>query len=126
MAQRFTKEMVAHFRSRLQEQKAKQRNMERHNESQALNELSLETTDEISHLRTHSADLGTNESEQDLTLEIDDAFIRLENGTYGTCTNCSCDIPLSRLEALPATHLCGPCESRAEKENKQHRHELRV
>jgi len=56
--------------------------------------------------------LGEN-SEQVLT-EIDAALKRIEDGTYGTCVNCSGEIPLARLEAYPWASLCIDCKRRAE------------
>ena len=42
--------------------------------------------------------------------EIDGALRRLEQGTYGTCQRCSQPIPWERLEVLPMTGLCTPCQ----------------
>ena len=35
---------------------------------------------------------------------------RIENGTYGKCTNCGKQIPEERLEALPWATLCIDCQ----------------
>ncbi len=56
--------------------------------------------------------LGDN-AEQVIS-EIDAALKRIENGTYGTCTNCGCEIPQARLEANPWASLCIDCKRRAE------------
>jgi RNA polymerase-binding protein DksA len=56
--------------------------------------------------------LGEN-SEQVLS-EIDAALRRIEDGTYGTCTNCGREIPRERLEAQPWASLCIDCKRRAE------------
>ncbi len=40
------------------------------------------------------------------------ALARLEEGTYGICTQCHGDIAAARLEALPATSLCFDCADR--------------
>lgn len=44
--------------------------------------------------------------------EIDDAFARIGDGTYGTCLGCGRPIPAERLEILPYTRHCVPCRSR--------------
>ncbi|MFE7168239.1 TraR/DksA C4-type zinc finger protein [Streptomyces sp. NPDC057616] len=44
--------------------------------------------------------------------EIDDAFARIADGTYGTCLGCARPIPAERLEILPYTRHCVPCRSR--------------
>jgi DnaK suppressor protein len=56
--------------------------------------------------------LGDN-AEQVLS-EIDGALKRIDDGTYGTCGNCSQEIPRGRLEANPRASLCIDCKRRAE------------
>jgi RNA polymerase-binding protein DksA len=46
--------------------------------------------------------------------EIDAALKRIDDGTYGTCTNCGREIPVQRLEANPWASLCIDCKRRAE------------
>ncbi|MFK4147041.1 TraR/DksA C4-type zinc finger protein [Streptomyces sp. NPDC004065] len=41
--------------------------------------------------------------------EIDEAFARIEDGTYGTCVGCARPVPAERLEILPYTRHCVPC-----------------
>ncbi|MFF3492862.1 TraR/DksA family transcriptional regulator [Streptomyces sp. NPDC002795] len=41
--------------------------------------------------------------------EIDAAFARIEDGTYGTCQNCHTPVPEERLEILPYTRYCVSC-----------------
>ncbi|AIR96147.1 TraR/DksA C4-type zinc finger protein [Streptomyces glaucescens] len=45
--------------------------------------------------------------------EIEEAFTRVENGTYGTCLGCAKPIPAERLEILPYTRFCVACQRRA-------------
>jgi RNA polymerase-binding transcription factor DksA len=42
--------------------------------------------------------------------DIDAALNRLQRGTYGKCQQCAAPIPFERLEALPMTRLCMPCQ----------------
>ncbi|TFE47664.1 molecular chaperone DnaK [Streptomyces sp. ICN441] len=42
--------------------------------------------------------------------EIDAAFTRVEDGSYGICLGCSKSIPVERLEILPYTRFCVPCQ----------------
>jgi RNA polymerase-binding protein DksA len=56
--------------------------------------------------------LGDN-AEQVIS-EIDAALERIEDGTYGTCSNCGEEIPAARLEANPWASLCIDCKRRAE------------
>lgn len=45
---------------------------------------------------------------------LDEALIRLREGTYGICSECGIDINEKRLEAVPFAKLCVACQSRAE------------
>jgi DnaK suppressor protein len=42
--------------------------------------------------------------------EIDAALERLQNGSYRICERCTEPIPFERLEVLPITRLCTPCQ----------------
>jgi DnaK suppressor protein len=43
---------------------------------------------------------------------IEEAFARIEQGTYGVCAVCQQPISEARLEAVPWTHLCRDCKER--------------
>lgn len=49
----------------------------------------------------------------DLT-RIDHALEALQDGSYGTCGECGCDIPFERLKIEPQTQHCVACKSRWE------------
>ena len=42
--------------------------------------------------------------------DIDGALQRLEDGSYGICERCAEPIPWQRLEVLPMSRLCTPCQ----------------
>ena len=74
----------------------------------------------------HLADVATVtfDREMDYTLEdnsesvlsaIEAALTRIQEGAYGTCTNCGKPIPVERLEALPWAELCIDCKRAAER-----------
>jgi DnaK suppressor protein len=46
---------------------------------------------------------------------IDEALIRMRDGNYGTCTNCSNVIGEKRLQAVPWTPYCIDCQELVEK-----------
>jgi DnaK suppressor protein len=54
-------------------------------------------------------DYGIADNEQQLLAEIDAALQRIEDGTYGICSNCGKSISPERLEALPWATLCIDC-----------------
>ncbi len=43
------------------------------------------------------------------------ALDRIENGTFGKCTDCGADISLSRLKARPVAEVCIHCKEEEEK-----------
>jgi DnaK suppressor protein len=43
--------------------------------------------------------------------EIDQALVRLDEGTYGRCVVCGELIPEERLQAVPWAALCVPCSA---------------
>ena len=45
---------------------------------------------------------------------IDDALIRIKNGTYGICESCEKKISIKRLQILPLTPLCIECQESME------------
>jgi RNA polymerase-binding protein DksA len=59
-------------------------------------------------------DYTLEENEEHLLAEIDAALQRIENGTYGVCTNCGKQIPPERLEARPWATLCIDCQRQRE------------
>lgn len=59
-----------------------------------------------------------DEREQHQIEEIDLALSKMAAVTYGICEGCKKAIPLSRLDALPATRYCLHCTAREEKKLK--------
>lgn len=55
---------------------------------------------------------------------IDRALKRIEEGTYGVCTECGELIGEARLRALPYAELCVKCQTESEKEEKEKRVEM--
>ncbi|HUR22768.1 MAG TPA: TraR/DksA C4-type zinc finger protein [Acidimicrobiales bacterium] len=44
--------------------------------------------------------------------DVEDALVKLENGTFGVCEACGQPISPDRLEAKPAAKLCMECASK--------------
>src|SRR6185436_2032589 len=66
----------------------------------------------LSNMPIHMADVGTDNFEQEFTLglieserqtlrEIQEALVRIDNGSYGVCMGTGKLIPRTRLEAMP-------------------------
>jgi len=55
-------------------------------------------------------DYTLEENSEHVLAEIGAALKRIEEGSYGTCTNCDRPIAVERLEALPWATLCIDCQ----------------
>jgi YteA family regulatory protein len=60
-------------------------------------------------------DYSLEENSEHVLADIDAALGRIEDGTYGTCTNCGKQIPEERLEARPWATLCIDCQRERER-----------
>jgi DnaK suppressor protein len=56
-----------------------------------------------------------SDAERNLLMLIEEAFARVNNGTYGVCTNCGNTIGDKRLQAVPWTPFCIDCQELQEK-----------
>lgn len=72
------------------------------------------------------ADAGANLAETERTeavlaltrrqrSEVMDALLRLDQGTYGTCTDCGSAVPKGRLEAKPQAARCVACQAKRDR-----------
>ena len=59
-------------------------------------------------------ELALMEMKSETLAKIDEAMIRLEEGTYGTCADCGQEIAEARLQAVPFAALCRDCQQREE------------
>ena len=55
--------------------------------------------------------------------EIDNALLKIKEGTYGVCDECGEPISKKRLKIIPYSNLCINCQSRAEEEEKKRMNE---
>jgi RNA polymerase-binding protein DksA len=79
-----------------------------------------ESTGDLSNAPIHQADRAGQESEAVVNLgiaaneaalrqEVEEALLRLEDGSFGICTTCRAEITPKRLEAVPYASLCIRC-----------------
>jgi len=80
--------------------------------NEQLEELALEAAEGVA-----TADQNRLQVTHALTLaaewalsEIDSALQRLEEGSFGICERCAEPIPWERLDVLPMSRLCTPCQ----------------
>src|SRR5207247_9710985 len=70
----------------------------------------VEPEEEAVDLQETDVDQAILDNEKALLAEVQQALARIDNGTYGICTNCRQPIPEKRLEAIPWASLCVTCE----------------
>lgn len=91
----------------------------------ALNKTRSEAGGDLSSMPIHMADVGSDNFEQEFTLTlmateedtltlVEGALERIEEGTYGICTECGARIPKARLNAIPYSPFCIRCASELE------------
>jgi RNA polymerase-binding transcription factor DksA len=91
-----------------------------HLTDEAFNKQGDETGGNLSHMPIHMADLGTDNFEQENTLnllaneeqmlkEIGAALERIDAGKFGQCEECRGEIAKARLKELPYTRYCVDC-----------------
>jgi DnaK suppressor protein len=97
-----------------------------HLEEESLNKSQRDSTGDLSGYSLHMADVATDSfdtefniglasNEQQYLNMIDAALRRIDEGTYGTCEECSKAIPTKRLMAMPHARLCIKCQEEEEK-----------
>jgi len=59
-------------------------------------------------------DLALMQMKSETLKKIDQAILRLENGSYGHCPECDQQISSARLQALPFAVLCRDCQAETE------------
>jgi DnaK suppressor protein len=96
-------------------------------EGEAFRKSRQDAAGDLSTMPIHMADLGTDNFEQDVTLnlieseeeelrEIDSALERIKSGTFGRCERCRKFIPRTRLKILPYARMCVACKQVQETE----------
>ena len=93
----------------------------------ALSQSRSEAAGDLSAMPLHMADIGTDNFEQEQTLSfiqsdskildhIEEALVRIKDGSYGTCETCGKAIPKIRLNVLPYAADCVHCVEQSHQE----------
>jgi DnaK suppressor protein len=78
--------------------------------SQDVRDAEEQSVDEF----VQEVDLALMQMKSDTLKKIDQAILRLEQGTYGLCQECEQEIAAARLRALPFAVLCRDCQEATE------------
>jgi DnaK suppressor protein len=121
------REALEKYRQRLVEMGQRLKNDESGVVSEALRQGGGDAAGDLSHVPMHLADIGSDTFEQEMStslltngrliqMEVADALDRIEDGTFGKCRQCGCDISEGRLQAVPYTRYCVSCAQNAQDE----------
>lgn len=77
-----------------------------------------DTYDLASDERDREINMILNDRERAKLTAIEDALLRLGEGSYGVCDECGEDIGVGRLKVMPFTRLCVRCQEDLEKETR--------
>jgi DnaK suppressor protein len=66
-----------------------------------------------------SFELRIRGRERKLMDKVDEALIRIEDGSYGICAGCGDDIAIKRLQARPVAKYCIDCKTRQEQRERE-------
>ena len=83
------------------------------------NSLKPDITDRATEEIERSFELRTRDRERKLIAKIDEALIRIENGSYGFCEETGEPIGIKRLEARPVATLSLEAQEMHEKKEKK-------
>jgi DnaK suppressor protein len=92
---------------------------------QTLNEMTShagnipDPNDRASMESDRSFELRIRGRERKLMDKVEEALARIEDGTFGICAGCGCDIAIKRLQARPVAKYCIDCKSRQEQREKE-------
>ena len=110
---------LEHFRSILLEQLRQHTDSVRANHASALEMATADdgvkdSVDMSLHDVNQEIQFRLSERESQIVADIDQALLRMEEGSYGECARCCQAINERRLEALPTARYCAPCQAAIE------------
>ncbi|MEM9556691.1 MAG: TraR/DksA C4-type zinc finger protein [Acidobacteriota bacterium] len=82
---------------------------------ESLNDNADDFADRANNSYNRDINFTLSDGERQLIIAIDDAIVRFEAGSYGSCTNCGTAIGLARLTAVPWAEFCIDCAEKAER-----------
>lgn len=105
-----TKFQVRRFRNLLEENRAELRRSLYTLRDELLVEANGDDLDRICRATDHEFTLESVNLQTETLHKVEEALARIREGSYGVCEHCGDDIPLQRLNAVPWTSYCVPCQ----------------
>ena len=82
---------------------------------ESVDEQAQDMVDRATSAYTREFAFSLSESDRKTLLLIDQALLRLDQGTYGTCVHCQGHVQDKRLEAVPWARHCLECQELQDK-----------
>ena len=120
-------ERLDHYRQILLEQLRQYTELARGNQSDAL-EIAAnddgvkDVADQSVKDVSQEIEYRLSERQSQLVADIDQALLRLDEGSYGVCARCGNDIPERRLDALPTARYDAECQTLIEQSTGEDEH----
>ena len=109
---------LEHFRSILQEQLLRHTENVRDDQADALEAVSDDGVKDSVDMSLQDVSqelaLRLGERESQMVADIDQALMRIDEGTYGVCARCGKPIDERRLEAMPTARYDAACQAALE------------
>lgn len=83
--------------------------------NESVDEQAQDMVDRATSAYTREFAFSLSESDRRTLLLIDQALLRLDQGTYGTCVHCQGSVQEKRLEAVPWARHCLECQELQDK-----------
>ena len=120
-------ERLDHYRQILLEQLRQHSELARGNQSDALEIAAADdgvkdVADQSVKDVSQEIEYRLSERESQLVADIDQALLRIDEGSYGVCARCGKDIPERRLDALPTARYDAECQSLIEQSSGEDEH----
>ena len=118
---------VDHYRTVLLEQLRQQTETARGNQSDALEHATnddgvKDVADQSVKDVSQEIEYRLSERASQVVADIDQALLRIDEGSYGICARCGKDIPERRLDALPTARYDAECQSLIEQSTGEDEH----
>src|ERR1700752_3181653 len=107
------KKKLKQYDTKLQEQRRSLLGMVERTEDygrEANRDISQDPADQASNSYTKELLFSQSTNERSILKLIEEAIERISEGSYGECVNCSSEIQVKRLEAIPWARYCIRCQ----------------
>jgi DnaK suppressor protein len=120
-------EKLEHYRRILTDQLRQQTDAARENQSDALEMAAADdgvkdVADQSVKDVSQEIEYRLSERASQVVADLDQALLRIEEGSYGVCARCGRDIPERRLDALPTARYDAECQALIEQSSGEDEH----